>query len=462
MPRPLRTLAAAGCLAAVVTAAALVGRPGGDGAGPRSAPAAPPTPGAVTATDGGGSTAAAVAQLQARLRSHPNDLLALDSLGAAYLQRMRETYDYSYLTRARTAFRIVLKQKPDDLSALLGTSSLAGTQHRFEAQLADARHALRLAPASAAAQGLAGDALAELGRYGPAFGAYQASVDRRPDLSSYARGGQARYLQGDLAGAGRLYGLAIAAGGPVAENTEWARVQLGQMLFKQGRLAAAERVYRRALADLPGYHRALYGLGQVAAARRHWKVAARYLQQASDAVPVPDYLVLLGDVQTAAGNRAAAADAYGLVRVEQRLFRANGGRPGPRAGPVRREPRPARAGRARGSHRLRLPAVGAGSRDPRLGVGAGRQLPRRPALRHREPAARHPRPAAPVPRGRRRGLRRQDRAGAHAPAPGAGPEPAVRPARRAAGTARSPHRLASGKGTAVDLQQLPRDVARAG
>jgi tetratricopeptide (TPR) repeat protein len=327
VPRPLRTLAAAGALAAVATTAALVGRPGDGGSTPQAAPAAPPSGVSLTTTDTGGSTAAAVARLQARVRSHPDDLSALDSLGAAYLQRMRETYDYSYLTHAETAFRIVLKKKPDDLSALLGTSSLAGTQHRFEAQLADARHALRVAPASAAAQGLAGDALAELGRYGEAFRAYQASVDRRPDLSSYARAGQARYLKGDLPGAGTLLGLALAAGGPVAENTEWARVQLGQMLFKQGRLSAAERVYRRALADLPGYHRALYGLGQVAAARRHFKAAARYLRQASDAVPVPDYLVLLGDVETAAGHRTAAADAYGLVRLEQRLFRANGGRP---------------------------------------------------------------------------------------------------------------------------------------
>jgi tetratricopeptide (TPR) repeat protein len=461
VPRPLRTIAAAAGLAAVATVAALVGRPGGDGAGPRPAAAAPPTTGPVTATDTGGSTAAAVAQLQARLRSHPNDLQALDSLGAAYLQRMRETYDFSYLTRAQTAFRIVLKQRPDDLAALLGTSSLAGTQHRFEAQLADARHALRVAPASAAAQGLAGDALAELGRYGPAFGAYQASVDRRPDLSSYARGGQARYLQGDLAGAGSLYGLAIAAGGPVAENTEWARVQLGQMLFKQGQLSAAERVYRRALADLPGYHRALYGLGQVAAARRHWKAAARYLQQASDAVPVPDYLVLLGDVQTAAGNRAAAADAYGLVRLEQRLFRANGGRPDlelalfdanhGRPALAVREARTAyayrpsvqaaetlgwalaQAGSCRAGLRYATASLRLGTLDPQLLYHAAAV---EACAGKTAPARRHLRQALAL-----------------------NPHFAPLDAPRAKALAES---LASGKGAAVDLQQLPGDVSRVG
>src|SRR5262249_41985571 len=160
-------------------------------------------------------TAAAVAQLQARLRSHPHDLTALDGLGAAYLQRMRETYDFSYLTRASTAFRLVLTSKPHDLSALLGVSSLAGTQHRFDLQLARARGVLRRAPASASAEGLAGDAFAELGRYREAFAAYQASVDRRPDLSSYARAGQARYLLGDLDGAAANLRLAVAAGGPV-------------------------------------------------------------------------------------------------------------------------------------------------------------------------------------------------------------------------------------------------------
>jgi len=52
---------------------------------------------------------------------------------------------------------------------------------------------------------------------------------------------------------------------------------------------------------------------------------ARY-RRALEAVPLPEYAAQLGETLAAAGRDAAAAEAYELVDVMQRLFAANGAR----------------------------------------------------------------------------------------------------------------------------------------
>jgi tetratricopeptide (TPR) repeat protein len=149
-------------------------------------------------------------------------------------------------------------------------------------------------------------------------------VDLRPDLSSYARVSYARELYGDVEGAIAAMSQAVEAGGPVAENSAYTRVLLGNLYFNAGRLSAAEAQYRQAENQDPGYPYALAGLARVQAARKAYHPAIALYQRAVDAYPLPDFVIALGDVQAAAGDARKAAETYALASAEQQLYQSNG------------------------------------------------------------------------------------------------------------------------------------------
>jgi tetratricopeptide (TPR) repeat protein len=108
------------------------------------------------------------------------------------------------------------------------------------------------------------------------------------------------------------------------ENVEWTRVQLGNLYFNKGDLASAEREYQHALTDLPGYGYALAGLGHVRTAQGRYDEAIALYKQAIDHVPLPEFVIALGETEQVAGRAADAKEQYGLVRVIEQLFKANG------------------------------------------------------------------------------------------------------------------------------------------
>ena len=117
---------------------------------------------------------------------------------------------------------------------------------------------------------------------------------------------------------------AVNAGGPATENVAWTQTQLALLYFNAGNLPAAEAELRNVLALHTGYVPALAGLGRVYAARGQWDDAILLLREAVDVMPMPEYVILLGDVYTAAGRPDDAATQYALVRAIQQLHRANG------------------------------------------------------------------------------------------------------------------------------------------
>ena len=272
----------------------------------------------------GGDTAATVAQLEAGLRTAPNDPDRLATLGLAYQLRWRETGDSSYLPRSERALRQALATRPADATATLGLGSLALTQHAFRLALARGREAQRLAPYAARPHGVVGDALIELGRYPQAFAAFERMVSLKPNLASYSRIAYARELSGDPEGAIAAMQLALdtAAGQP--EPTAWTSVELGKLELGLGRLAPAERHFRAALAILPGYVYANEQLARVAAARGNLDRAISYARQAADAIPLPQFLSLLEELLDRRGRHGEARRQRATVAVIQRLLQANG------------------------------------------------------------------------------------------------------------------------------------------
>jgi len=292
-----------------------------------AAQAASPAGAARALTDAGlavGDTAALVSQLQDRLRADPRDARGYALLGLAYQQRARETGDPTYYPRSERALRRALRLAPADAVSVGGLGSLALSRHRFREALALGRRALRFAPGSARTYGVIGDSLVELGRYDEAFRAFDTMAQLRPSLAAYARVSYARELLGRPQDAIAAMRLAVEAAANQPEATAWARVQLGKLYWSTGQLGPAAREYRSALAAFPGYAYAFDALAQVEAARGHTRRAIGLETRAVDAIPLPQFVGLLGDLYGAHGQRAQARRQYALIGVIQRLLVANG------------------------------------------------------------------------------------------------------------------------------------------
>lgn len=272
----------------------------------------------------GASTDDQIQTLQGRLRAHPNDWQSYSQLGLAYLQKARETGDPSYYQKTEEALDEALAMSPDDYVSISGRGALALARHDFSAALEWGEKATQVNPDRTYAYGVLADAQIELGHYAQAVETLQTMVDLRPDMSSYSRISYLRELHGDTEGALEMMQLAVDSGTPNSENTAWVRTQLANLYFNQGDLPRAELEYQLTLQNRPNYVYALAGLGRVRAAQGRMEEAIQFLNQAVTLMPMPEFVIMLGDLYQAAGQPEAASQQYQLVATIERLYRANG------------------------------------------------------------------------------------------------------------------------------------------
>jgi tetratricopeptide (TPR) repeat protein len=179
-------------------------------------------------------------------------------------------------------------------------------------------------PPNHLAYGVIGDAQVELGDYEAGRAAYDKMASLRPDINSYSRISYMRELLGDTDGAIKAMSLATRVGLANTEPSNWARVQLGHLYFNSGRLEQAEALYQASLNLYPDYIHALGGMGKVRAARGDYKGATEYYRRALSQIPIPEYVIALGDAYAAAGNTEEAQKQYALVGAIQQLYQSNG------------------------------------------------------------------------------------------------------------------------------------------
>jgi tetratricopeptide (TPR) repeat protein len=270
------------------------------------------------------STQARIGGLEATLESGGGRAQTYAALGAALMQRLRETGDPGLYARADKAFAEALERDPRSLEATVGAGTLALSRHDFRAALEHGQRARRLAPASFAPFAVIVDAQVELGRYDAAERTLQLMVDFKPGLASYARVSYFRELHGDLAGASAAMSLAASASPAAGENRSYIQTLEGNLEFERGRLDAAAASYRAALAGFPAYAPADAGLARVEAARRRLEPAIERLRGVTQRLPLPEYVIALGETELAAGLRADARRDFALVRAQQRLLGENG------------------------------------------------------------------------------------------------------------------------------------------
>jgi tetratricopeptide (TPR) repeat protein len=311
---PTKLLVAA--LAFAATLAVLATSRHSDAPSPRSEPAFVP------ATSQ--STDARIASLQAAVRAEPKAPRGYASLAQAYMQKVRETGDASFYTRADAVLKTALRLEPRSADATVVGGTLALARHDFAGALELGRRARMLAPELAAPYAVVVDSLIELGRYDEAEAALQRWVDIKPALDSYARVSYWRELHGDLAGAAAAMRAAISAGGDVAENGAYVQTLLGNLELQRGRVRSAELAYSAALARFGGYVPAQAGLAKVDATRGNLTGAIRRYRAVVARLPLPEYVVALGETELAAGRGAAARRDLALVGAEEKLLRAAG------------------------------------------------------------------------------------------------------------------------------------------
>jgi len=270
------------------------------------------------------STDRAVASLQTRLKENPQFESGYAQLGAVYEQKARETGDASYYTRAEEVLKRALELDPTDFNALVGMGSLSLSRHEFREALRLGEQASTMNPYSAEAYGIIGDAHVELGEYDQANTAFDKMNGLKPSLASYSRISYARELHGDMNGALEEMIRAAKAGEGNVEGVDWTYVQVGNLYFNRNDYSNAEHYYKRSIFDYPDYPHGLAGLAKVKVAQGKYVDAIKLYQKVVQLLPLPEYVIALGDAQQAAGKSADAARSYDLVDVEAKLQAANG------------------------------------------------------------------------------------------------------------------------------------------
>ncbi len=223
--------------------------------------------------------------LLSTLKLNPEDNKSKLKLAQAYIEEARVTGNHAYYDNASLELLDdVLKAEPANFDALCCKSTVLLSQHHFSDALAIAQIALPLNPSSAFIYGLMCDAYVELGKYDEAVKMADKMVSIRPDIRSYSRISYLREIYGDYSGAIEAAQLAVSAGYPGLEQTEFARMVLAHLYESTGKLDSAQYEYNVALIERPDYAFAMAGLGRVEKARGNYKNAIHYFEKAQKTI----------------------------------------------------------------------------------------------------------------------------------------------------------------------------------
>jgi tetratricopeptide (TPR) repeat protein len=269
-------------------------------------------------------TQALIESLTARVQADPNDPATQRDLGLALLQRVRETADPSLYAPAEAALNRALEISPDDVLVLVGLGGLQLGRHEFALALDTGESAVEAFPDYGPAHGVVVDALVELGRYDEATTEVKRMVKLSADLPSLARLSYVRELHGDLPGALEAMQEAAASPGLAPENTAYVTALLGNLLVANDDPDGAKVAYETALGHVPNHAPSIAGLGRLAVGRGDLADAATRFENAAAILPLPEYVVALGEVHAAAGDMDAAKQSFELARAEIALFQASG------------------------------------------------------------------------------------------------------------------------------------------
>lgn len=276
-------------------------------------PAAPP-PAPVNTSD-----AEYIQRLRDYIAQNPNNANAYANLGLALLSQVRLTNDPSLYVQAEQAFTEALKNDPHQLNALIGQGQLALSRHEFAQALVIADQAAEINPQQPELWAIRTDAYVELGQYDNAIASADTLGSTKPGVAAYTRISYLRELQGNVEGAMEMMSLAARSTVRGSEEMLWTQVQLGHLFFNAGRYDEAEIVYNVASDLNPDYVYAQGAEARLNMARGDLQGAIAIYEPLVQRLPLPEFVIALGELYEATGQPDKAQEQYGLVEIMQQL-----------------------------------------------------------------------------------------------------------------------------------------------
>jgi tetratricopeptide (TPR) repeat protein len=182
-----------------------------------------------------------IRQLQHEARTATKRGETIKRLGWAFITKARLSYDPGYYKLAEQRSFCVQSDNANDPDAFLLQGHILDSLHKFKEAELVARKLVTIRN-EALDHGLLGDVLMEQGRLDEAVVSYQKMINLRPDLQSYTRVANIRWLKGDLQGATAVMQMAVTGGSPrEPEPTAWAYTRLGIYEFQAGNTEAAAK-----------------------------------------------------------------------------------------------------------------------------------------------------------------------------------------------------------------------------
>ncbi len=238
----------------------------------------------------------------------------LERLGWAYVAKARESFDPGYYRLGEGCAALLAVDNPDSPEALLLQGHIDQNLHRFFAAHARAERLVELR-GNPYDYSLLGDSSLELGRLEEAIPAYQKALDLRPDLQTYARAANLRWLLGSVDGAIELARLSVGASSMAdPESLAWTTTRLATFEFQVGQTALAEKANDAGLAAFPAYAPALLLRGKMLLAAGNATAAIEPLKKAADANPLPEPRWTLAEALRESGEIAEAEKVETLIR----------------------------------------------------------------------------------------------------------------------------------------------------
>lgn len=277
----------------------------------------------------------------AALKKNPQDTKQYLTLATLFITECRITGNAGYYNTAAISMldKVIQDSRQDQdmkFEAYGLKSAVLLNMHQFKDALTVAEAGRKINDFNSGIYGALVDANVELGNYAEAVKDCDKMLSIRPDLRSYSRASYLRQIHGDNAGAITAMKMAVEAGVPGLESTEWARVTLGDLYLNTGHADTAELIYQAALSYRPGYPFAAMGLARVERARKNYDAAILHTRNAIKILSEGTFVSFLGELYQLKGDQeqanATASDVVRLLeagekeQAENKTIRHNGNR----------------------------------------------------------------------------------------------------------------------------------------
>ena len=248
------------------------------------------------------------AALNKKIEKNSADIKSMLALAGIYMQEARSTGNYAYYNEAAMQLiNSILAKESENFEALSFKTTILLSQHNFEGALIIAEQLKQKFPYNAYVYGMLVDANVELGKYKAAVDAADNMISIRPDIRSYSRIAYLREIHGDIPGAIEAMKMAITAGAPGNENTEWCRVQAGKLSEQWGKIKEAEVHYSIALSNREHYPYALAGLARIAITQKNYTKALSLFQQADSIIADHTFKEGIAEIYELTGEKEKAS-----------------------------------------------------------------------------------------------------------------------------------------------------------